>query len=359
MVYNIDMQWTKLKFSNNDVNRAGDTLISSLSMLPERDAATDILSNWRSAHSFPLHTFATRLKKMSTQIDKDPLVVRRLKRAPSILKKLKRDQTNKMRMVRMQDVAGTRAVLSGIKEVEDLIKLYKKSGGAKHKLHTFKDYIKEPKNDGYRSVHLVYKYYSDRNSEYNGLSIEIQVRTKLQHFWATAVETVDHFTRQAIKSNEGEQDWMDFFKLVSSVFAIAENMPPVPNTPNNKKELYEVVAKLANKLDVFKKMNEWTRIHKIIEDFEKENPKKFDYYLLDLDLKTKALKINGFTKNEEETANSEYSKREEKMINNKEDKDIVLVSAETTKELRKAYPNYFLDTREFVQALRDCLGNNL
>lgn len=358
-MYNIRMQWTKLKFTNSEINRAGDTLISESSELSEIDTAGDILSNWRSAHSFPLHTFAIRLKKLAAQVDIDTLVVRRLKRTPSILKKLKRDQTSKMKMSRMQDVAGTRAVLGDIKKVEELLELYRKSRGTKHKLHKFKDYIKEPKSDGYRSVHLVYRYYSDKNAEYDGLSVEIQIRTKLQHFWATAVETVDHFTRQAIKSNEGEKDWMDFFRLVSSVFAIAENMPTVPNTPLEKKDLYVAVIYLAKKLDVVKKMNEWARIHKIIEGFEKENPKKFDYYLLDLDLRTKELKINGFTKDQEEVANSEYSRREERMLRNREDKDIVLVSAETTKELRKAYPNYFLDTKEFIQALKGYLGVRL
>ncbi len=353
------MKWTKLKFSNNEVNRAGDALISMISNSSEKDTAADILSNWRSAHSFPLHTFAIRLKKLATRVDDDALVVRRLKRTPSIIKKLNRDQTSKMKMSRMQDVAGTRAVLKGIKEVQEVLELYRKSRGTKHKLHKLKDYIKEPKNDGYRSVHLVYKYSSDKNLEYDGLSVEIQIRTKLQHFWATAVETVDHFTRQAIKSNEGEKDWIDFFRLVGSVFAIAENMPTVPNTPHDKKELYTAVDVLTKKLDVIKKMNEWARIHRIIEGFEKENPKKYDYYLLDLDLTTKELKINGFTKDQEELANSEYSKKEERMLRNKEDKDIVLVSAETTKELRKAYPNYFLDTKEFIQALRDCLDDTL
>jgi len=40
--------------------------------------------------------------------------------------------------------------------------------------------------------------------------IEIQIRSKLQHIWATAVETVGFFTGQAIKSNEGEKEWNDF-----------------------------------------------------------------------------------------------------------------------------------------------------
>ena len=41
------------------------------------------------------------------------------------------------------------------------------------------------------------------------------------------------------------------------------------------------------------------------------------------------------------------------MLKDKEDKHIVLVSADTTKELRKAYPNYFLDTKEFVNKLSE------
>ncbi len=200
---------------------------------------------------------------------------------------------------------------------------------------------------------MVYKYYSDRSKEYNGLLIEIQIRTNLQHYWATAVETVDHFTRQAIKSNEGEKEWMDFFKLVSSAFANMEKTSIVPNTPTDKNELRKQVQALAKQLKVVKKMNEWTRIHKIIENFEKDTKDKFDFYLLNLDLVTKELKISAYKKSQEEFANSEYSRLEEIMLKNKEDRDIVLVSADTTKELRKAYPNYFLDTKEFTNQLSE------
>ena len=42
---------------------------------------------------------------------------------------------------------------------------------------------------GYRGVHLIYRYNSDRKTEYNTLLIEMQLRSQLQHAWATAVET--------------------------------------------------------------------------------------------------------------------------------------------------------------------------
>ncbi|MBI3627821.1 MAG: RelA/SpoT domain-containing protein [Candidatus Sungbacteria bacterium] len=347
------MGWTKLNFSKNQVNKAGDVLISSSSSSEEISNALDILTNWRSSHSFPLHTFAVRLKRISKRVDSSAIVTRRLKRVSSIIKKLKRDQTSKMKMSRMQDVGGCRSVLPNLQKVNELVGLYEKSRGLKHKLSNKKDYITNPKPDGYRSFHFVYKYYSDKSNAYDGLLIEIQIRTYLQHYWATAVETVDHFTRQAIKSNEGQKEWMDFFRLVSSAFANMENTPSVPNTPTDKAELREQVQALARQLKVVKKMNEWARIHKIIENFEKEAKDKFDFYLLNLDLTTRELKISAFKKSQEEFANSEYSKLEERMLKNKEDRDIVLVSADTAKELRKAYPNYFLDTKEFVNQLNE------
>ncbi len=352
------MKWTKLEHSNNQINKSGNILINSNSTMVDKDRAMGILGNWRSAHSFPLHIFSVRLKRLAKQTDTSALVIRRLKRIPSIIKKLKREQTSKMKMSRMQDVGGCRAVLSSIEEVNNLVQEYRKSRGLKHKFVNEKDYIKMPKQDGYRSMHLIYKYFSDKNDAYNGLLIEIQIRTKLQHYWATAIETVDHFTRQAIKSNEGERDWMNFFTLVSSAFANMEDMPIVPNTPSNKDELRKEIQALAKKLKVVKKMTEWTKIHKIIENFEKTSKDKYDFYLLNLNLVTKELSISAFKKSQEELASSEYSRVEERMIKNNEDRDIVLVSADTTKELRKAYPNYFLDAREFVIKLNKYFKEN-
>jgi ppGpp synthetase/RelA/SpoT-type nucleotidyltranferase len=74
------------------------------------------------------------------------------------------------------------------------------------------DYILSPKNSGYRSVHLLYKYNSDKKapSIYNGLFIEVKIRSRLQHAWATAVETVVTFLQQALKSSQGEEEWLRF-----------------------------------------------------------------------------------------------------------------------------------------------------
>jgi hypothetical protein len=50
------MAWTEIKYSKNQVDNAGFILIQS-SNQEEINEATEILDNWRSSHSFPLHIF--------------------------------------------------------------------------------------------------------------------------------------------------------------------------------------------------------------------------------------------------------------------------------------------------------------
>lgn len=97
-----------------------------------------------------------------------------------------------MNLARMQDIGGLRTVVSSIARVSKLETEYR-SSKFKHVLVSSKDYISEPKEDGYRGIHLIYKYSNPRAPAYEGLSLELQMRTRLQHAWATAVETMGTF----------------------------------------------------------------------------------------------------------------------------------------------------------------------
>lgn len=353
------MVWTKPEgYSKSKVDWAGDILISGTSSMDEKDKALKILDNWRAIHRYPMHIFKKRLKRVSEKIDKDALAVQRLKRLPSTLKKLQRKYYgNKptMKLSQMQDIAGCRAVMPN---VELARKLYKEGyilGDLKHKKVNEKDYISNPKEDGYRSIHLIYKYKSDKGKkDYNGLLVEVQIRSKLQHLWATAIETVDFFTRQAIKSSEGQKEWMDFFKLVSSAFAIVEDTPLVPNTPPNKKELYSKIKEKERELQVIKVMNGWAKAVKVFAEVSKEKP-KLQYFLLELDIVGEKLTITGYTKNQEVIAIEDYAKAE-KRNQGKKEYDVVLVGVDATNDLKKAYPNYFADTNEFLEHLKKILN---
>jgi hypothetical protein len=207
--------WTVPAFAAVSVNVAGKTLVATKPDLDALDVALNIISNWRSSHSFPLNTFQNTLRNRAKRVDQKPLVAQRLKRLSAIGAKLRRFPT--MRLSAMQDIGGCRAVVADVARVDKLIALYHGGTLMKHQLLREKDYIRQPKPDGYRSVHLIYRYHSDGRDQqpWNGLQIEIQLRSRLQHAWATAVETVDLFTGQALKSSVGSDEWKRFFVLMS------------------------------------------------------------------------------------------------------------------------------------------------
>ena len=354
------MAWPKPRHrnTNSKVDWAGMVLISKKKNKEEKEKALAILDNWRAIHRYPMHIFKKRLKRVSERLDNNAFSVQRLKRLPSVLKKLKRVYSgNKptMKLSQMQDIAGCRAVMRDVNLTKKLYKENYMRGDIKHKRVNMKDYISNPKEDGYRCIHLIYRYKSDkeRKKDYNGLLVEIQIRSKLQHLWATAIETVDFFTRQAIKSNEGQKEWTDFFRLVSSAFAIMESTPPVPNTPDSKSELYSKIKEKEKELQVIKIMGGWATAVKVFEEEVKKKP-KLQYFLLELDILSERLYISGYTKNQEEQAVKDYAKAERRNQGKKE-YDVVLVGADTTNDLKQAYPNYFVDTKEFLENLKKVL----
>ena len=118
------------------------------------------------------------------------------------------------------------------------------------------DYISDPKPSGYRGIHLVYRYFSDKKkSMYNGMKIEMQLRSKYQHAWATAVETVGMFSGQALKSSLGSEDWQRFFSLMGSVIALREGTAMVPNTPTDGRALVAELSDYASRLKVEERLN--------------------------------------------------------------------------------------------------------
>lgn len=128
-----------------------------------------------------------------------------------------------MALERMQDVGGVRVILPRLKELEAILKDY---DGIRfnHILDHEKDYIANPKSDGYRGYHKVYSFRGRGNAkQYNGLKVEIQFRTMLQHEWATAVEVAGMLLGKNFKNGESGGIWSDFFGLMSDAFFLIES----------------------------------------------------------------------------------------------------------------------------------------
>lgn len=340
------MAFTQPQYSRNDVNRAGHILADESPSEEDLEFATAVLANWRASHLYPINTFQATLRRRSQSFDEDAIVAQRLKRAPSVVAKLRRFRT--MNLAQMQDIGGLRAVFGSLASVRKIEALYRDPKHLKHLLVTCKDYIATPKPDGYRSVRLVFKNVNENRPEYNGLHVELQFRTKVQHAWATAVETMSTFLGQALKFGQGDRDWREFFSVTSSALAHGERTTPVPGYEDlTDRQTFTAVAKAEAELGVLTKLQGFA----IAASRISTDPLKGRYHLVVLDTASRSVRITAYSENRLPEANAEYAKVEERTLKG-EQVEAVLVSAGPIDALRKAYPNYFLDTHAFVRHIR-------
>lgn len=111
----------------------------------------------------------------------------------------------------MHDIGGVRAVVPGLREVLVLRRRLLKTWTITKE----RDYISNPKPDGYRALHLI----ADRW----GFPIEVQVRTMLQDAWANAVEEAGRLRGVALKFGEGTNQQRFFFSTLSEIIAAYEH----------------------------------------------------------------------------------------------------------------------------------------
>ena len=313
----------------------------------ERELALAVINNWRSSHGFPLNTLQMNLRSTVAKFDNDATIAQRIKRIASIRHKLER--FSDMNLSRVQDIGGCRAVVSSVDAVDKIADYYRTQSRMKHKLLRNDYYIREPPPSGYRGTHLVYGYFSDRMTTWNGLRIEIQLRSGLQHAWATAVEIVGTFTHQALKSSLGEKKWLRFFALMSSALALREGTPLVPGTPTDRATLAKEVRLHVDTLEVISRLEAYGTVLQVLEE---PAGARGHMFLLELDIAQHELTARVYR---DPIVATEAYDALERAIDRDSGKDVVLVSVESLAALRRAYPNYFGDASIFLDAVRDAI----
>lgn len=329
--------------SKTQINKAGKILVESNPSTIEYVEAQELANRWRSCHAYAINTFQSTLRTKLRHFKGSPIVAQRLKRMPTMIDKLKRHPN--MKLTTMQDIAGVRGIVDTIDDVYEIVSLYVNNKNFRHELVEKYDYISNPRDaDGYRSVHLVYKYSNSFYPDFNGLRIEIQLRTKLQHIWATAVETMGTFIGQALKTRQGDAKWLDFFAIVSAGFSHMEHSPPIQRFSHlEKNEIYTEIAKQEKELGVLDKMTNFSYVVKSLG-----SEKGHTFHLIIIDYKDTSIAIRSYNRESYQQAIIDYNDAEAKMH---EKVDIALVSAGKIDTLKKAYPNLFLDLTEFADIL--------
>lgn len=143
------------------------------------------------------------------------------KSTQSIIEKLRRES---IRLSQVQDIAGCRVVVDDI---------YAQNQTVKHLIKAFHKTIVVDRRDkpshGYRAIHVIVKF--------EGASIEVQVRTVLQHTWAELSEKISDVIDPAVKYGGGPRHAQSLLEamgqLVTGVelleqrlFSVAEDQWP-------------------------------------------------------------------------------------------------------------------------------------
>ncbi len=338
----------KPQYSKSFIDRAGIVACQSAVSSQQYEQSISTINAWRISHEYPMQTFNVTLRRKAQQISEKAIVARRLKRMVTILDKISNREED-MRLSRMQDIGGVRAIMQSIRQVEHLAHAYLHNKRFPHILKCHHDYITTPKSSGYRGIHLVYQFNNSQgrqsdSREWDGLLIEIQLRTELQHAWATSVEIAGTMRHENLKSSRGNHEWLAFFELMSSVIAQLEDQPVLPQHSSwDTRRLYRETYAAINRLDAHDTMRGWIRGMRWI------NERETSYYsILRLDIKEKSVYVTPFARNELEKANTYLELLEkEAVINN--GPQPVLVAAGDLKNLKKAYPNYALDSHRFLE----------
>ena len=349
------MAFTEPAYPNEVVDQAGTVLINDLTAQSALNAKgilwANVINNRRAAHAYPLNTFQATLRQRIARVDETAIVAQRIKRLSSIQNKLGRYDW--LTLSEMQDIAGCRAIVASVPQVYQLAKIYRRPY-ARHELVAVNDYIKSPKSDGYRSYHLIYRYYNSSNPVYDRLKVEMQFRSVLQHCWATAVEIADIFYREGLKAHRGSPDWRRFFALMGAVIAMHEHCRSVPRTPKNSRELIDELRHYTMKLDVRNGLSAFGQTLNIMGESNLK-PRGVKYVLLVLEPGAGAeqLQLYGFRANDVAQATQQMENQERLKS---ESGNAVLVSVSDAASLRRAYPNYFLDTTVFLQTLNQLIA---
>lgn len=127
-------------------------------------------------------------KDMAVRYRRNPIefIESRLKKPSSIARKLRRngsEVTVENMVEQVSDIAGIRVLCAYIDDIYEIARMLARQKDVR--IINVKDYIKNPKDNGYRSYHMIVEipvYFSDK---VRPVRCEIQIRTIAMDFWAT------------------------------------------------------------------------------------------------------------------------------------------------------------------------------
>ena len=167
----------------------------------------------------------------------------RIKSPESIVKKLKRkgyESTLSNMVDHVNDIAGVRIICSFTSDIYRIADMLRKQNDLN--IISIKDYIKTPKDSGYKSYHMLVTvpiYLSDSVVD---TKVEIQIRTIAMDFWAS----LEHKMNYKFNKNAPEYIRQELYECSQMVSLLDERMLALNEEIQNQEEKLkeEALAKM-------------------------------------------------------------------------------------------------------------------
>lgn len=176
---------------------------------------TEEMKPWRDlllVHKFAVEEMKTKLNILDEEFrnihDYNPIehIRYRVKKPNSIMEKLDRlglDPTIENARMHLSDIAGIRIICSFTTDIYRVVELLEKQDDIN--IVQIKDYIRNPKENGYKSLHLLIDIPVFLSSGVVPTRIEIQIRTIAMDFWASLEHKIYYKYRDKAPSKITDQ----------------------------------------------------------------------------------------------------------------------------------------------------------
>lgn len=349
-------------YSRSKIKKAGQALRRNEGNLKE---AITIIHSFRAEHEEALEHVLNFISALCDEQHVGYLSFSRLKRLETIVNKMHRPSldgrvVNSICITNMNDIAGCRFVFDTLQQLET-VKGFIEEEARKWRsleLEQFYDYISHPKeNDcGYRCLHSIFYYFNEDNKKYR---VEAQLRTRLQHVWATAVEIVDLINQTEIKTtsfyNESckkpeQLRWERLLRLMSDYIAHEDGVVQL-----SKKQIFEIKEELVvvnNDINAVEKLSSFEMVFqsKGLEDASRNDKK---HVLCVINELAQGVETINFYEIEQEAIQA-YNNLE-KVYAGSINHRVLLFSIAEVEKLKRAYPNYLGSCSEFVSQLNNAM----
>lgn len=145
----------------------------------------------------------------------------RIKTIPSMIEKLRRKNftvTMSSAVENLSDIAGIRVICSYVEDVYTVARLLTSQDDVK--VLRVRDYIRSPKKNGYRSLHLILQIPVFLQQGRMNVPVEVQLRTIAMDFWAS----LEHSMRYKAQGEVPEDVVRELMETSEAVAALDQRM---------------------------------------------------------------------------------------------------------------------------------------